>query len=64
MKLTRFVVTIQIAEDKCRMLTLFKHQVLNDLEQTEKDNTSPVLLKGRQNSCLCLFCRFICILWR
>ena len=45
MKLTRFVVTIQIAEDKCRKLTLFKHQVLNDLIQKEKDNTSPVLLK-------------------
>ena len=64
MKLTRFVVTIKFAEDKCRKLILFKNQVLNDLEQKEKDTTTPVYLKGRQNSCLCLFSRFICILWR
>ena len=41
-----------------------KNQVLNDLEQKEKDTTSPVKLKGRHISCLCLFCRFICILRR
>ena len=35
------MVTIQFAKDKCRNLTLFKNQVLNDLEQKEKDNTSP-----------------------
>ena len=38
MKSTRFVVTFQFAEDKCRNLTLLKNQVLNDLEQKEKDN--------------------------
>ena len=42
MKLTRFVVTIKFAADICRKLTLFKNQVLNDLEQKEKDNSSPV----------------------
>ena len=36
------------AEDKCRKLTLFKNQVLNDSEQKEKDNNSPVKLKSRK----------------
>ena len=36
------MVTIQFAEDKYRKLSLFKNQVLNDLEQKEKNNTSPV----------------------
>ena len=34
-----FLVTITFAEDKCRKLNLLKNQVLNDLEQKEKDNT-------------------------
>ena len=42
MKLACFDVTIQFAEDKCGKLTLFKNQVLNDLGQKEKDNTSVV----------------------
>ena len=41
MKLTRFVITIKFAADKCRKLTLFKNQNSNDLEQKEKDNTPP-----------------------
>ena len=39
-KLTRFRVNIQFAEDTFRKLTFLKNQVLNDLEQNKKDNTS------------------------
>ena len=40
-KWTCFRVHIQFAEDKCRKPTFLKNQVLNDLEQNKKDNTSP-----------------------
>ena len=47
----RLLVTIQFAEDKFRKLTFFKYQVLNDLEQKEKDNTALTYLKGRHYLC-------------
>ena len=64
MKLTCFVVTIQFVEDKCRKLTLFKNQVLNDLEQKVKDSTSPGKIHDYVVFLSLCFCCFICILWR